>query len=118
MGSEGAEGCREGVTDGGMGCVLHLTLANAGDPEGWTTNELKDYNGWEPDSARPWRDAWTLECDGFAGADSTFSEEAIALHHRFYLHYGPHSDCRGQVMNQMWLSAEDGCEGEPVEWRQ
>ena len=93
---------------GGMGCILQLSLANAGDPEGWTPAEIEDYNGWAHDSKRPWRDAWTLECDGFSGFDSKFSDDAIALHHRFYLHF----DHR----NQMWLSAEDGCEGEPVPW--
>merc|ERR1712086_27989 len=91
---------------GGMGCILQLSLANVDDPEGWTRAEVEDYNGWAHDSKRPWRDAWTLECDGFAGFDTKFSDDAIALHHRFYLHFDSRS--------QLWLSAEDGCEGELV----
>ena len=33
-------------------------------------------------------------------------EKAFTLHHRFYLHL--------DRSNQLWLSAEDGCEGRPA----
>merc|ERR1719323_1678233 len=91
---------------GGEGCVLHLSLANAADPEGWTRQEVGDYNGWAHDSQRPWRRGQQLEQEGFAGFTSKFGGDAFALHHRFYLHL----DGR----NQIWLPAEDGCEGEPA----
>lgn len=90
---------------GGMGCVLHLCLANTADPEGWTKQEVGDYNGWAHDSRRPWRQADQLEQEGFEGFRNKFGQKAFALHHRFFLHF--------DKKNQMWLSAEDGCEGEP-----
>eukprot|EP00929_Paragymnodinium_shiwhaense_P075683 TRINITY_DN38723_c0_g1_i1.p1 TRINITY_DN38723_c0_g1~~TRINITY_DN38723_c0_g1_i1.p1 ORF type:complete len:245 (-),score=49.21 TRINITY_DN38723_c0_g1_i1:192-926(-) len=90
---------------GGQGCVLHLSLANEADPEGWTKEEIGDYNGWAPDSRRPWRRGEQLEREGFEGFKKKFGESSYGLHHRFYLHF----DRR----NAMWLSAEDGCEGEP-----
>eukprot|EP00930_Biecheleria_cincta_P096247 TRINITY_DN88119_c0_g1_i1.p1 TRINITY_DN88119_c0_g1~~TRINITY_DN88119_c0_g1_i1.p1 ORF type:complete len:205 (+),score=22.00 TRINITY_DN88119_c0_g1_i1:178-792(+) len=92
---------------GGQGCVLHLCLANAADPQGWTEQEIGDYNGWAHDSKRPWRRGQQLEQEGFEGFRSKFGDAAYALHHRFYLHFD-----RSQ---QMWLAAEDGCEGEPVQ---
>mmetsp|Transcript_123877 Transcript_123877/g.264024 ORF Transcript_123877/g.264024 Transcript_123877/m.264024 type:complete len:207 (-) Transcript_123877:180-800(-) len=95
---------------GGGGCVLQLCMANAADPEGWTRQEIGDYNGWAHDTSRPWRKGQQLEREGFQGFKSKFGEAAYTLHHRFYLHF----DRR----NQMWLSAEDGCEGEPVQWSQ
>lgn len=91
---------------GGQGCVLHLSMANAGDEEGWTAGEIKDYNGWVSDSKRPWRKAEDFESGGFVGFGGKFGPGSYGLHHRFYWHL----DGRGQV----WLSAEDGCEGEPV----
>jgi hypothetical protein len=92
---------------GGMGCVLHLSLADSPDDlEGWTREEVADYNGWTHDSRRPWRKGLQLEKEGFEGFTKRFGKDAFALHHRFYLHL----DSRGQ----MWLAAEDGCEGEPV----
>merc|ERR1712054_453973 len=96
------------TANGGMGLVLLLSLANTADPQGWTNAEEHDYNGWAHDSKRPWRDGWALECDGFKGFDTQFGEDAFALHHRFYFHF--------DHKNQMWLSAEDGCEGEPIKW--
>eukprot|EP00928_Gymnodinium_smaydae_P070596 TRINITY_DN54403_c0_g1_i1.p1 TRINITY_DN54403_c0_g1~~TRINITY_DN54403_c0_g1_i1.p1 ORF type:complete len:203 (-),score=13.62 TRINITY_DN54403_c0_g1_i1:221-829(-) len=90
---------------GGMGCVLQLSLSNETDAEGWTAAELKDYNGWGHDSRRPWRKGMQLEKEGCQGYCGKFGNDAYGLHHRFYLHY----DRRGV----MWLSAEDGCEGEP-----
>jgi len=90
---------------GGQGCVLHLSLANEADPEGWTERETADYNGWAHDSQRPWRKGEQLEREGFEGFQSKFGTAAYALHHRFYLHLDSKS--------AMWLAAEDGCEGEP-----
>lgn len=90
---------------GGQGCVLHLAMANEADPEGWTASEIADYNGWQHDSGRPWRRGAQLERDGFQGFQEKFGPAAYGLHHRFYLHY--------DWKNAMWLSAEDGCEGEP-----
>jgi hypothetical protein len=90
---------------GGQGCVLHLSLANERDPEGWTQHEIEDYNGWAHDSQRPWRRGAQLEGEGFEGFVTKFGMTAYALHHRFYLHF--------DGKDAMWLSAEDGCEGEP-----
>lgn len=90
---------------GGQGCVLHLSLANGQDLEGWTRHEIEDYNGWLGDSQRPWRRGAQLEAEGFQGFRGKYGDAAYALHHRFYLHL----DGR----DAMWLSAEDGCEGEP-----
>eukprot|EP00418_Pyrodinium_bahamense_P008911 CAMPEP_0179103918 /NCGR_PEP_ID=MMETSP0796-20121207/48178_1 /TAXON_ID=73915 /ORGANISM="Pyrodinium bahamense, Strain pbaha01" /LENGTH=242 /DNA_ID=CAMNT_0020801845 /DNA_START=1 /DNA_END=729 /DNA_ORIENTATION=+ len=90
---------------GGQECVLQLSLANEADPEGWTEREIGDYNGWAHDSQRPWRRGDQLEREGFEDFQAKFGEAAYALHHRFYLHL----DGKGA----MWLSAEDGCEGEP-----
>jgi len=92
---------------GGQGCVLQLCLANGADPEGWTKQEVADYNGWAHDSRRPWRQGQQLEREGFGGFKSKFGNTAYTLHHRFYLHL--------DKRNQIWLSAEDGCEGEPVQ---
>eukprot|EP00931_Biecheleriopsis_adriatica_P076589 TRINITY_DN50282_c0_g1_i1.p1 TRINITY_DN50282_c0_g1~~TRINITY_DN50282_c0_g1_i1.p1 ORF type:complete len:270 (+),score=32.38 TRINITY_DN50282_c0_g1_i1:77-886(+) len=89
---------------GGMGFVLQLALAEE-DPEGWTQAEVESYNGWEHDSRRKWRNGEILESEGFKTFKSKFGDEAFTLHHRFYLHF----DGR----DAMWLSAEDGCEGEP-----
>ena len=63
---------------------------------------------WAHDGGRPWRQGHQLEEEGFKGFQKRFGASAFALHHRFYLHL----DVRGH----MWLSAEDGCEGEPVQW--
>ena len=99
---------------GGQGCVLHLSLASQGakessqgdaDPEGWTQAELKDYNGWATDSKRHWRPAGEQKTDGFSEYENMFGAGAYGLHHRFFLHW--------DKRNVMWLSAEDGCEGEP-----
>ena len=103
---------------GGMGLVLHLSLANnysnnnnnnndaGNDPEGWTRNEIQGYDGWGHDVGRIWRQGPTLEKEGFVGFRQTFGPDAYSLHHRFYLHLD------GQ--NRIWLSAEDGCEGTPA----
>jgi len=91
--------------NGGGGCILQLSMANEADPEGWTKLEIGDYNGWAHDTGRPWRRGEQLEREGFEGFQAKFGDAAYGLHHRFYLHL----DHRSQI----WLSAEDGCEGEP-----
>jgi hypothetical protein len=88
---------------GGQQFVLHLSLANGDDPEGWTPQELARYDGWGHDSGREWRKAEQLEREGFSSFSSKFGEAALGLHHRFYLHLDQEQ--------RLWLSAEDGCEG-------
>lgn len=44
---------------------------------------------------------------GYTNFSKEMGKEAFGLHHRFFLHY----DDRGR----MWLCAEDGCEGTPVD---
>jgi len=90
---------------GGMGFVLHLSMAE-GDPEGWTPQEIQEYDGWGHDSSRTWRDGARWEQEGFKSFRDKFGEKAFGLHHRFYLHF--------DFMNRFWLSAEDGCEGHPA----
>lgn len=92
---------------GGMGFVLHLSLAGQEDPEGWTQDELAGYDGWGHDSQRIWRKGNQLESEGFETFKSKFGARAFTLHHRFYLHL--------DGTNQIWLSAEDGCEGTPAQ---
>ena len=46
---------------GGMGFVLHLSLANAPDAEGWTPQEVSEYDGWGHDASRRWRKAPQLQ---------------------------------------------------------
>lgn len=92
---------------GGFGFVLQLSLAGGGDTEGWTPQEVAGYDGWGHDSQRQWRTAQILESEGLESFKATFGPEAFCLHHRFYLHL----DRR----NQLWLSAEDGCEGQPAQ---
>lgn len=91
---------------GGMGFVLHLSHSED-DPEGWTNEEVKGYDGWGHDSGRVWREGDRLVDEGFSDFQKKFGPKAFSLHHRFYLHY--------DGMNRMWLSAEDGCEGTPAE---
>lgn len=90
---------------GGFGFVLQLSMANANDPQGWTPKEIEGYDGWRHDVGRDWRTGDRLEKEGFKTFRSEFGPDAFTLNHRFYLHkdWG----------NQMWLSAEDGCEGTP-----
>ncbi|CAJ1368561.1 unnamed protein product [Effrenium voratum] len=90
---------------GGMGFVLQLSMAE-GDPEGWTPEEIKEYDGWGHDSGRSWRTADRWEQEGVQGVKAKFGDRAFGLHHRFYLHF--------DFLNRMWLSAEDGCEGHPA----
>ena len=91
---------------GGMGFVLHLSLANGNDPQGWTENEIKGYDGWGHDVGRDWRTGERLEQEGFTNFRELFGPDSFALHHRFYLHVDRNND--------LWLSAEDGCEGTPA----
>lgn len=90
---------------GGMGFVLQLSLANEGDPEGWTAEEIAGYDGWGHDVGRRWRTGAVLEEEGFNDFRKKFGPDSFALHHRFYLH--------SDGADRMWLSAEDGCEGTP-----
>lgn len=90
---------------GGMGFVLQLSLANDADPQGWTSAEIGEYDGWGHDVGRNWRKADIYEAEGFHGFNKRFGQKAFGLHHRFYLHL--------DSANRMWLSAEDGCEGTP-----
>ena len=53
--------------------------------------------------SRVWRTGDMLESEGYKSFRSTFGPSAFTLQHRFYLHLD-----RG---SQLWLSAEDGCEG-------
>lgn len=96
---------------GGMGMVLQLSLAsdtdNISDPQGWTPQEMQRYDGWGHDSGREWRKAPQLQEEGFVSFSNQFGTSAYSLHHRFYLHL--------DRSNRMWLSAEDGCEGTPVD---
>jgi hypothetical protein len=88
---------------GGQGLVLHLVLAGAEDAEGWSKQELLEYDGWGHDSRRKWRKADSHAREGFPQFKSLFGAAAYSLHHRFYFHL--------DGANQLWLSAEDGCEG-------
>jgi len=92
--------------EGGRGFVLHLSLADGQDPEGWTAQEIAGYDGWGHDSGRDWRIGPRLEKEGFTNFCTKFGPQSFALHHRFYLHM--------DTLNRMWLSAEDGCEGTPA----
>jgi len=96
---------------GGMGMVLQLSLSSGDDdeqkdPEGWTTEEIADYDGWGSDVGRTWRTGERLAKEGFRTYPEQFGVNAFGLHHRFYLHF--------DNGNKMWLSAEDGCEGTPA----
>eukprot|EP00429_Kryptoperidinium_foliaceum_P060695 CAMPEP_0176081890 /NCGR_PEP_ID=MMETSP0120_2-20121206/40962_1 /TAXON_ID=160619 /ORGANISM="Kryptoperidinium foliaceum, Strain CCMP 1326" /LENGTH=254 /DNA_ID=CAMNT_0017415657 /DNA_START=121 /DNA_END=885 /DNA_ORIENTATION=+ len=91
---------------GGMGFVLHLSLADAQDPEGWTTQEIQGYDGWRHDVGRDWRTGDRLEREGFDNFRKKFGPDSFSLNHRFYLHW--------DGLDRLWLSAEDGCEGTPV----
>eukprot|EP00239_Pterosperma_sp_CCMP1384_P012149 CAMPEP_0197865880 /NCGR_PEP_ID=MMETSP1438-20131217/43908_1 /TAXON_ID=1461541 /ORGANISM="Pterosperma sp., Strain CCMP1384" /LENGTH=227 /DNA_ID=CAMNT_0043484399 /DNA_START=309 /DNA_END=992 /DNA_ORIENTATION=+ len=87
---------------GGMGMVLHLSDCHE-DPQGWSHQEVDDYNGWGHDSGRPWRNMQRWTSEGVQGFQEAFGAPAYGLHHRFYLHL--------DRQNNFWLSAEDGCEG-------
>jgi hypothetical protein len=87
---------------GGMGYVLQLMSSND-DPESWSSQELKEYNGWNHDGGRKWRKARDYLSEGNEMYGSKFGSSAYGLHHRFYWHL--------DRQNGLWLSAEDGCEG-------
>lgn len=90
---------------GGMGFALQLSLANGNDKQGWSKEEIGEYDGWGHDVGRNWRKADIYEAEGFQDFKERFSPQAFGLHHRCYLHF--------DSANRMWLSAEDGCEGTP-----
>ena len=91
---------------GGMGFIIHLSLANGDDPEGWNQGEISGYDGWAHDVGRDWRTGERHEKEGFDNFREKFGPKSFSLNHRFYLHY--------DFMNRLWLSAEDGCEGTPA----
>ena len=99
------------TAEGGMGFCLQLTMADESnpDPEGWTREEISEYNGWAHDSQRRWRKGQLLESEGYQTFREAFGPAAFTLHHRFYLHRDGES--------RLWLSAEDGCEGTPAQPR-
>jgi len=80
-------------------------MANNNDPEGWSNEEISEYDGWGHDAGRKSRKANDYENEGFRKFKEMFGQKAFGLHNRFYLHY--------DGMYRMWLSAEDGCEGTP-----
>jgi hypothetical protein len=88
---------------GGMQLVLHLSDSAGDDAEGWSREEIEDYNGWGHDSGRPWRNTSRWQSEGVSGVEEKFGPAAYGLHHRFFLHLDRAS--------HFWLSAEDGCEG-------
>ena len=88
---------------GGMNFVLHLSDTDEEDPEGWSLEERRDYNGWRHDSGRPWRKLEQWEAEGVSEFREKVGSKAYGLHHRFYFHLDDE--------NRLWLSAEDGCEG-------
>jgi len=91
---------------GGMNFVLQLS-ASGEDKDGWVAGERDGYDGWGHDSSRVWRDGKRLEDEGVAGFRETYGPNSFTLNHRFYLHL--------DNTNQLWLSAEDGCEGRLVD---
>lgn len=93
---------------GGMGFVLQLT-SSKDDPEGWSKQEIDEYNGWKHDSGRNWRKASDQASEGNALYGQKFGAVAYGLHHRFFWHLDPR--------NGLWLSAEDGCEGVLRSWQ-
>jgi len=92
---------------GGMGFVLQL-VSSRDDPEGWSEQEISEYNGWAHDSGRKWRKAGDHASEGNTAYGSRFGQSAFGLHHRFYWHL--------DERNGLWLSAEDGCEGVIRTW--
>ena len=91
---------------GGMNFVLQLS-ASGEDPDGWVAGERDGYDGWGHDSSRVWRDGKRLEDEGVAGFRERYGPDSFTLNHRCYLHL--------DATNQLWLSAEDGCEGRLVD---
>ena len=91
---------------GGMNFVLQLS-ASGEDKDGWVAGERDGYDGWGHDSSRVWRDGKRLEDEGVAGFRERYGPNSFTLNHRLYLHL--------DNTNQLWLSAEDGCEGRLVD---
>jgi hypothetical protein len=89
---------------GGSSMLIHLSLAgDASDVEGWTKEEMDEYAGWLSDRQRRWRNGELLKNEGFETFNERFGDAAFTLHHKFYLHV--------DTQQNVWLSAEDGCEG-------
>lgn len=86
---------------GGMRFVLQLSFAGDGDSDGWSAGELDDYDGWGHDAGRTWRNGESLSFY------RKFGPKAFGLHHRCYWHLDREDN--------LWLSAEDGCEGRLAE---
>ena len=103
----GREVRKVGSAAGGMGFVLQL-VSSKDDPEGWSEQEIREYNGWAHDSGRKWRKASDHVTEGNEMYKSKFGTSAFGLHHRFYWHL--------DRQNGLWLSAEDGCEGVIRKW--
>jgi hypothetical protein len=59
-----------------MGFVLHLSAANGADAEGWTPQEISEYDGWGHDSSRRWRKAPQLQQEGFCHFGAKFGPAA------------------------------------------
>jgi hypothetical protein len=59
-----------------MGFVLHLSLANGVDTEGWTKQEIAEYDGWGHDSSRRWRKAPQFHQEGFSHFAAKFGAAA------------------------------------------
>merc|ERR1711934_605294 len=91
---------------GGMNFVLHLSDTED-DVEGWSQQEIDDYDGWGHDGGRHWRKLAQWQSEGVQFPVDKFGERAYGLHHRFYLHL--------DAQNHFWLAAEDGCEGKASE---
>jgi hypothetical protein len=127
------------AASGGMGFVLHLSLANAADAEGWTEQEMSEYDGWGHDSSRRWRKAsqlqkersliWCFYCAALTsntGRVFSFlvqvragsvrrrlllqnSRRNFNICNRYTLHHRFYFHTDSNSM--LWLAAEDGCEG-------
>lgn len=92
---------------GGRGFVLQLVSCRD-DPEGWSAEEVAEYNGWAHDAGRKWRKAADHAAEGNELYQAKFGPSAFGLHHRFYWHL--------DRSNGLWLAAEDGCEGVVRDW--
>ena len=91
--------------EGGMGMVLQLSLAKDLDPEGLDTPEISNTTAGHMTAnvGGNGANSWKRKGGTFR---RQFGSSAFTLHHRFYLHL--------DEQNQVWLSAEDGCEGHPA----
>jgi len=106
---EGVEVEEQGELSAGKGADVAWS-GKAADPQGWSIEEITTYDGWRSDQFRKWRTADTYQSEGFTTFITDFNNapKGYGLNHRFYLHF--------DKQNRMWLCAEDGCEGTPVEY--